>query len=62
MTRRSGEAPPQASSELSPEEAAEDFLKRLPVRCRLLVALSGGAVLVTVVLSRLFFGAVRPRF
>lgn len=42
MTRASGEAPPQASSQLSPEEAADNFLKRLPASCRLLVALSGG--------------------
>lgn len=42
MTRASGEAPPQASSEPSPEKVADDFLKRLPASCRLLVALSGG--------------------
>jgi tRNA(Ile)-lysidine synthase len=42
MSRRPGEAPPPALSALSPEEAAEDFLKRLPASCRLLVALSGG--------------------
>jgi len=42
MSRPSGEAPPQASSRLSPEEATDSFLKRLPASCRLLVALSGG--------------------
>ena len=42
MTPLPGEAPPQASSQLSPEEAADDFLRRLPASCRLLVALSGG--------------------
>lgn len=42
MSRSSGEAPPQASSEPSPEKVADDFLKRLPVSSRLLIALSGG--------------------
>lgn len=42
MTGALGEAPPPASSKLSPDEAADDFLRRLPASCRLLVALSGG--------------------
>lgn len=42
MTPLPGEAPPQASSRLSPQEAADNFLRRLPTSCRLLVALSGG--------------------
>lgn len=42
MTSRSGDAPQHASSEPSPETVADDFLKRLPASCRLLVALSGG--------------------
>ena len=42
MTLHSGEAPPQASSHLSPDEAIKNFLKCLPDPCRLLVAFSGG--------------------
>lgn len=42
MTRHPGEAPPRASSQLSPEQAADNLLKRLPAQSRLLVALSGG--------------------
>lgn len=42
MIAHSGEAPPQASSALSPEQAADRFLRRLPASCRLLVAFSGG--------------------
>lgn len=43
MMPHQGEAPQSASSLLSPEEAANLFLKRLPVPCRLLVAFSGGS-------------------
>lgn len=42
MTPRPGEAPRDASSHLSPDEAITNFLKRLPDSCRLLVAFSGG--------------------
>ena len=42
MMPRWGEAPPKASSEPSPEEIADGFLKRLPASSRLLIALSGG--------------------
>lgn len=42
MTPLSGDAPPQALSHVSPEQAANEFLKRLPASCRLLVAFSGG--------------------
>lgn len=42
MTSRTGEAPRPASSLLSPAEAADQFLGRLPRPCRLLVAFSGG--------------------
>lgn len=42
MSRHPGEAPRDASSHLSPEAAIETFLQRLPDRCHLLVAFSGG--------------------
>ena len=42
MTPRPGDAPPQASSDCSPEQAADEFLKRLTGPSRLLVAFSGG--------------------
>jgi len=42
MTLHPGDAPLQASSHLSPAEAIENFLRRLPDSCRLLVAFSGG--------------------
>ena len=42
MTLPAGEAPLIASSLPSPEEVAENFIKRLPGACRLLVAFSGG--------------------
>jgi tRNA(Ile)-lysidine synthase len=42
MTSRTGDAPRSASSQFSPEEAADRFLQRLPHTCRLLVAFSGG--------------------
>jgi tRNA(Ile)-lysidine synthase len=42
MTPLSGDAPPQASSHVSPEQAANEFLKRLSGPSRLLVAFSGG--------------------
>ena len=37
-----GDAPPTASSQCSPEQAIDHFLKRLTGSCRLLVAFSGG--------------------
>jgi tRNA(Ile)-lysidine synthase len=42
MRLRPGDAPPQASSHCSPEQATKEFLERLPDPCRLLVAFSGG--------------------
>lgn len=42
MTTSPGEAPRDASSHLSPDEAIRNFLKYLPESCRLLVAFSGG--------------------
>jgi len=42
MTPGLGEAPLQASSHLSPDEAIKTFVERLPDPCRLLVAFSGG--------------------
>lgn len=42
MTLFPGEAPLPASSHLSPDEAIKNLLGRLPDRCRLLVAFSGG--------------------
>lgn len=42
MTPLSGDAPSQASSQCSPEQAIDEFLERLTGPCRLLVAFSGG--------------------
>ena len=42
MTPQPGDAPPKASSQLSPDEAIDNFLLAVPEKCRLLVAFSGG--------------------